>query len=339
MEERLQYLLRQYENNNCSREELEELFSYIRNTGSNDDSLKRMLKKIYGDIRKNHPSFLYVDENGHLVFMEPRQDTPAEKEAPSKRKKIKPASWIFVLTGALMISAALWLTRKDIPGNRSRAGNSATVLTKKFSERSEQKFLLLPDSTRVWLNAASSLEFPEKFTGSKKEVTLSGEAFFEVRNTPDAAFIVHTGKVSTAVSGGGSFDIKAYPREREVTVSVSRGKAAVKRSGNIVATLIRSQQAKIDTYGEEIIEKNITGSKIAAWQQGEMIYDNELFTYIIADLERVYNVKINALNKEALSMKISASFKKDIGISQALLILCKLTGTTLDAGNGHFEIK
>jgi ferric-dicitrate binding protein FerR (iron transport regulator) len=337
MEERLQYLLRQYENNNCSREELEELFSYIRNTGSNDASLQRMLKKIYGDIRKNHPSFLYVDENGYLVFMEPGQEIPVEKEAPSKRNA-KPALWIFMLTGALMISAALWLTRKGIPGNRSQTGNNAIVLTKKFSERSEQKFLLLPDSTRVWLNAASSLEFPDKFTGNKKEVTLSGEAFFEVRNTPDTAFIVHTGKVSTAVSGG-SFDIKAYPREREVTVSVSRGKAAVKRNGNIVATLVRSQQAKIDIYGEEITEKNITGGKIAAWQQGEMIYDNEPLTYIIADLERAYNVKISIFNNEALSMKISASFKKDIGVSQALLILCKLTGTTLDTGNGHFEIK
>lgn len=337
MEERLQYLLRQYENNNCSREELEELFSCIRNAGSNDASLKRILKKIYGDIRKNHPSFLYVDENGHLVFMEPRQDIPAEKEASSKRKT-KPALWIFVLTGALMISAALWLTRKGMPGNRSQAGNSAIVLTKKFSERSEQKFLLLPDSTRVWLNAASSLEFPDKFTGSKKEVTLSGEALFEIRNTSNLPFIVHTGRVSTAVSGG-SYDIKAYPREREVTVSVSRGKAEVKRNGNIVATLVQSQQAKIDTYGEGITEKNIMGSKIAAWQQGEMVYENELFTYIIADLERAYNVKISVLSKEASTMKISASFRKDIGISQALLILCKLTGTTLDTGNGHFEIK
>lgn len=336
MEERLQYLLRQYENNNCSHEELEELFAYIRNTGSSDASLKRMLKKIYGDIRKNHPSFLYVDENGHLVFMEPGQDIPAEKEA-SSQKTTKPTLWIFVLTGALMISAALWLTRKGITGNHSQP-DSTTILTKKFSERSEQKFLLLPDSTRVWLNAASSLEFPDKFAGSKKEVTLSGEAFFEVRHMPNESFIVHTGKVSTAVSGG-SFNIKAYPREREVTVSVSRGKAEVNRNRNIVATLTQSQQAKINTDGEEITEKNIMVSKIAAWQQGEMIYDNELFTHIIADLERVYNVKISILNKEARAMKLSASFKKDIGVSQALLILCNLTGATLDTGNGYFEIK
>ena len=338
MEERLQYLLRQYETNNCSHEELEELFSYIRNAGSNDASLKRMLKKIYGDIRKNHPSFLYVDENGHLVFTEPGQDIPAEKEVSSKRKT-KSALWIFVLTGALMISAALWLARKGItPGHHAHPGNNAIVLTKKFSERSEQKFLLLPDSTRVWLNAASSLEFPDKFTGSKKEVTLSGEALFEVRHMPDIPFIVHTGKVSTAAQDG-SFDIKAYPREREITISVSRGKAEVKRNGNIVATLVRSQQAKIDLDGEGVNEKNITGSKIAAWQQGEMVYENERFTYIIADLERAYNVKISVLNKEVRTMKISTSFRKDIGISQALLILCKLTGTTFDTGNGHFEIK
>lgn len=337
MEERLQYLLRQYENNSCSHEELEELFSYIRNTGSSDASLKRMLKKIYGEIRKNHPSFLYVDENGNLVFAEPGQDIPAEKEAPSKRKT-KPALWLMVLTGTLMILTALWLTRKDITGNLSQPGNSAIILTKKFSERSEQKFLLLSDSTKVWLNAASSLEFPDKFTAGKKEVTLSGEAFFEVRYMPGEAFIVHTGKISTAVSGG-SFNIKAYPREKEVAISVKQGKAEVKHNRDIITTLTQNQQAKIDPDDGEITQKNIMLSKIAAWQRGEMIYDNELLTHIIADLERVYNVKISVLNKEVRAMKLSASFTKDTGVLQALHTLCKLTGTILETANGHFEIK
>ena len=69
-----------------------------------------------------------------------------------------------------------------------------------------------------------------------------------------------------------------------------------------------------------------------------MIYDDEVFTDIVADLERIYNVKIDITNKELQQMRISASFRKDIGISQALLILCKLTGARLHSGE-QYEIQ
>ena len=337
MEERIRYLLRQYENNKCSHEELEELFYYIRNARNSEAPLKRMVRNVYDDIRKNHPSFTYVDENGRLILTEPDQANVSTGKQSMLKKRIKAPVLVVLLAIILMVSAALWLVRKDMFGRSSIHRKGAIALTKKFSERSEQKYLLLPDSTEVWLNAASSLEFPDEFNRGKREVLLSGEAFFKVKHTANKPFIIHTGKVSAIVLGT-SFNIKAYPGQKEVIISVSQGKVNVKRNQSIVATLTQGQQVKIDNAEEKIAEKSIAISKVAAWQQGDMIYDNEVFTDIVADLERIYNVKIDITNKELQQMRISASFRKDIGISQALLILCKLTGARLHSGE-QYEIQ
>lgn len=331
MEERIRYLLRQYENNKCSHEELEELFYYIRNARNSEAPLKRMVRNVYDDIRKNHPSFTYVDENGRLILTEPDQANVSTGKQSMLKKRIKAPVLVVLLAIILMVSAALWLVRKDMFGRSSIHRKGAIPLTKKFSERSEQKYLLLPDSTEVWLNAASSLEFPDEFNRGKREVLLSGEAFFKVKHTANKPFIIHTGKVSAIVLGT-SFNIKAYPGQKEVIISVSQGKVNVKRNQSIVATLTQGQQVKIDNAEEKIAEKSIAISKVAAWQQGDMIYDNEVFTDIVADLERIYNVKIDITNKDVLHLRISTSFRKDIGILQALLILCKLTNTKL-----HYE--
>lgn len=338
MEERIRYLLRQYENNRCSQEELEELFYYIRNARNSEAPLKRMVRKIYDDIRKNHPSFTYVDENGRLVLTEPEQGNISTGKHILIKKKIKTPVLIVLLAAILMISAALWLLRQDMYRHNTTHRNAAIALTKKFSERSEQKYLLLPDSTEVWLNAASSLEFPDEFNSSKREVLLSGEAFFKVKHVSDNPFIIHTGKVSTIVLGT-SFNIKAYPGQKEVIISVSQGRVNVKRNQDIIATLTKGQQVKVDNAEEKIAEKNIAVNKIAAWQQGDMIYDDEVFTDIVADLERIYNVNIDIVNKDVPQLRISTSFRKDIGISQALLILCKLTDTKLHNENRQFVIR
>ena len=68
---------------------------------------------------------------------------------------------------------------------------------------------------------------------------------------------------------------------------------------------------------------------MAAWQRGTLVYDDESLSDIISDLKRVYNVEISLDNRSLHDLKISTSFKKEIGIDQALQVLCKLTDTEL----------
>ncbi|HEX4852337.1 MAG TPA: FecR domain-containing protein, partial [Puia sp.] len=202
----------------------------------------------------------------------------------------------------------------------------------------EYKYLLLPDSTQVWLNAESTLVFPNQFEQNKREVELSGEAYFDVRHAEKLPFIIHTGQISTTVLGT-AFNIKAYPGRRNVMVSVSRGKVKVSRGNELLATLTKGQLLKVGSESKDLDKKNISEGEVAAWQQGNVVYDDEDFEDIMADLEQMYNVNIKISNEAIRNLKVSTSFKREIGIEQALQVLCKLTDTNLEESEGIFIIR
>ena len=75
--------------------------------------------------------------------------------------------------------------------------------------------------------------------------------------------------------------------------------------------------------------KNIPENEIAGWQQGNLVYDDETLEDIMADLQRIYNVNIQVADLSINGLKISTSFKREIGVEQALQVLCRLTDTKL----------
>jgi ferric-dicitrate binding protein FerR (iron transport regulator) len=333
MEERLNYLFLQYLNNNSSRKELEEFFEYIRKTKTDND-LRVLIRKVYDEIKKTHPSLTYVDGYGNLVFNEP--DTPDTNPFPGRphKKKLKRALpiAIFVAVAAGAIFIFTGTVKKEPPITIVQS------LTKKFTERKEQQYLLLPDSTQVWLNAASSLEFPDRFDGNKREVYLTGEAFFDVKHADELPFLIHTKNVTTTVVGT-AFNIKAYPDQKVIIVSVSRGKVKVSRNDQLIATLTKGQQVKVMNTKEPVIEKEVAVEKINSWQQGDLVYEDIAFEDIVKDLQNVFNVEIKIEDPDISQLTITTSFNRDIGAQKAVAILCRITKRQLLNKNGMLIIK
>lgn len=236
----------------------------------------------------------------------------------------------------LLSFAAWWLPRAKFHSNRGIV--SVRSLTKKFTERAEYKFLLLPDSTQVWLNTNSSLEFPDEFSEKKREVFLTGEAYFDVRHAEEIPFIIHTGKISTTVLGT-AFNIKAYPYQHEVRVSVSKGKVRVSRDDQVVAILQKGQQIKVSNADTMARQKNIDTATIAFWQKGTLVYDDEPIGDIVQDLEQVYNVSINVCDDSLLNTRITTSFNRNIGVDQALKIIGKLTDQKVVIRDGKYSME
>ncbi|HEY6505917.1 MAG TPA: FecR domain-containing protein, partial [Chitinophagaceae bacterium] len=266
MEDRLQYLFKRYLDNTCSQKELEEFFSYVHKA-EHDDRLRQLIRKVYNDLNTNGSKTTYVDENGRLVLTEPEWLIPEVPET----KEIRSKSYSKFLIAAIIVivAGAFWIIQGISPGKNRTPQLSS--LTKKATNRSESKFLLLEDSTQVWLNAASSLEFPDQFDSKRREVFLSGEAYFDVKHTDKIPFIIHTGSVSTTVLGT-AFNIKAYPGQKNITISVSRGKVKITRKDGWETTLTKGQQLKLVEDGRDISEKNIPAETIAGWQQGNLSY-------------------------------------------------------------------
>lgn len=330
MEERIRYLFRQYLANKCSRKELEEFFSLIRASG-NDEVLRGLIKKVYEDAEQTPSIQTFVNEHGSLILSEKAGAPPFAIPRNRPRRRLVLAAVILLLAAAPL----LWLVKT--PG-RPHGAAVAAILTKKTTEPSEYKYLLLPDSTQVWLNASSTLEFPEHFGAGKREVSLSGEAYFDVRHSEKAPFVIHTGKISTTVLGT-SFNIKAYPDRQHVVISVSTGKVRVSYDNRSLATLVKGQQVKVNSRLNTVEEKKIEPADVAAWQQGNMSYDDEALEDIVADLERLYNVKIRIDNDSIRTLRVSTSFRREIGIAQALQVICRLTDTMLRQSDGMYIIQ
>jgi len=330
MEERISYLFRRYLENICSRQELDEFFSYVRASGQ-DEVLRNLIKKVYENTVQIPSIQTYVDERGTLILTDKAviPDVPVPKTR-SRRRLVFAILILLIAAGPI-----LWLVNK--PDNHHPA-RVASALAKRTTERSEYKYLLLPDSTQVWLNASSTLEFPEHFRTDKREVTLTGEAYFDVRHSEKAPFIIYSGKISTTVLGT-SFNIKAYPDRQDIIVSVSTGKVKVSYNNVPLATLVKGQQVKFNSRLNTMEEKKIAPAEVAAWQQGNMSYDDEAFEDIVADLERLYNAKIRIDNDAIRTLKVSTSFRRELGIEQALQVLCKLTDAMLRQSDGWYIIQ
>lgn len=331
MQDRLYYLFAQYLENKCSRKELEELFNYI-GQAENDQQLRQLIRAVYNSIQKDFSSLTSVNENGQLILNKPDWAQQPEPVVHFKRSR----AWLVVAVSVLAACCSIWLIVRT--SSSTAVTKTVSAITKKTTDRSESKFLLLEDSTRVWLNSASSLEFPDEFNKKKREVFLSGEAYFDVKHADKIPFIIHTGNISTTVLGT-AFNIKAYPGQKNIIVAVSRGKVKVSRKNVLITTLVNGQQVKIEEQGAAITEKLIPVNDIAAWQQGSIIFDDETFEDIIADMERIYNARINLQNSVIGQLNVSTSFKKEIGLAQALQVLCKLTDTELKLEDGVYIIR
>jgi transmembrane sensor len=331
MEERLKYLFQRYLDNTCTRKEFEEFLVYVSDAGHNE-SIRGLIKKVYEDAGKAASSHTYVDESGNLVLTQPEWHTDKEPKQGSKKRKLLPLliAAVFVITA----TSYFWYQLKT----ETKTLTAAAELTRKSTERSEYKYMLLPDSTQVWLNAESSLEFPQQFGNDRRVVYLSGEAYFDVKHADKIPFIIQTGKVTTTVLGT-AFNIKAYPGRKDVLVSVSRGKVRVNFDDREVATLIKGQRVKVSHTDIRLVEKKPAVTEAASWQQGNLAYDDETIEDIIADLERVYDVRIRITNETVSQMRISTTFERGKGVDQALQVLCKLTETVLQQADGQYTIQ
>ncbi|MEJ2884624.1 FecR family protein [Pedobacter sp. GR22-6] len=149
--------------------------------------------------------------------------------------------------------------------------------------RGGQFNLVLPDGTEVWLNAESSLKFPSSFAGVlKREVELSGEAFFKVKPDKKHPFVVRSGGQMTQVFGT-SFNISCYANEPVITTLVE-GSVSL----NMGKILRPGEQSHFER--DEFVIRQVDTDMAVAWTKGEFIFRKEPLGNILAQISRWYDV-------------------------------------------------
>lgn len=179
--------------------------------------------------------------------------------------------------------------------------------------------IILPDGTKVFLNSASKLQYPVRFTGVERKVELEGEGYFEVVPNIDLPFIVSTGVQDLKVLGT-HFNIKAYPNE-SIFSTLLEGRVELKTSHSNVQ-LRPGQQAELVKNKFKVAE--VSADDYTAWTRNQFAYNNVPLREIFKEMERWYDVTIDypaAIGNEEYFMKIP----KDQKLSQVLASLASLT--------------
>lgn len=182
--------------------------------------------------------------------------------------------------------------------------------------------LLLSDGTKVWLNAASSITYPVVFHGNRREVNITGEAYFEVTQNKEKPFIVKTAAEEILVLGT-SFNVNSYSDEPYVKTSLVEG--AVK----INTTILKPGQAY--AHGE------LTATDVRqdiAWKAGYFDFDNLPFEQALRQLARWYDVKIvyeNGIPREGLAgrMERTLTLNDALGGLDGIVASFRLEGNTV----------
>ncbi|WP_255486825.1 FecR family protein [Mucilaginibacter sp. SP1R1] len=156
--------------------------------------------------------------------------------------------------------------------------------------RGGQYQIVLEDGTKVWLNAASSIRFPQAFTGKQREVELSGEAYFEVAKNKAKPFIVQANGTQIQVLGT-HFNINAYNDDNNITTTLLEGSVRM-TSGASVVMLIPGQQGVAVKSGEAIKISTADMQQTMAWKNGLFVFHDANIVDIMKQVSRWYDVDV-----------------------------------------------
>lgn len=157
--------------------------------------------------------------------------------------------------------------------------------------------LVLADGTKIWLNAESSLAFPVEFVGDKRQVTLKGEAYFEVARNEHLPFVVSTVSGLEICVLGTQFNVEAYDDRESIKTTLVEGSVDVQVGGEKVRLTPRKQlQYHKNTTEMEVREVNVR--EIIAWKNGWFVFDNTTLGEIVKTLQRWYNIEVEFVHPE-----------------------------------------
>ena len=152
--------------------------------------------------------------------------------------------------------------------------------------------IVLPDNSVVWLNTNSSLEYPPAFGNTAREVTLKGEAFFDIEKG-SKPFIVKTGNVQVHVKGT-RFNVQAYKEEDSVKTTLEEGRVELHIKGKDSFYVMNpGDQITLNTKVNDVVLRKVNPSNFSAWKEERLVFENTRLADIAARIENRYKVKIS----------------------------------------------
>lgn len=199
--------------------------------------------------------------------------------------------------------------------------------------------ITLPDGTKVWLNAGSTLKYPSRFSGTERRVSLEGEAYFEVAHqlanhsdnrgqrsiahTTKSPFIILSGAQEVKVLGT-HFNISAYPDESEIRTTLVEGSVQVtvspKNGEPVMHRILKPREQSIVTTGSKnITVRSVNTNDYTAWRESLLIFDRKSLKSILLTLSRWYDFQVD--NTQIPDISLSGAIPANVKLSEVLALL------------------
>lgn len=311
--ERLYDLLEKYTGNRCTKEEFNELLGIVRNKHYKEE-FTQLINKLWATLPASP-----VAHDWSKVVRKLQQETSTEAKKTPVVMRITRWQAAAIIAIAITVCTSVWTYVKH--------SDNMTIQRTALQQMQQQPqktntHILLADGSTVILSPGSKLNYPSEFTGDTREVTLEGEAYFDIERNPGKPFIIHTGSVKTTVLGT-SFSIKVAPNNI-VTVTVTKGIVQVEETIKQVqlAELHENEQLVYDMNTKAATAHPVDAKAVVEWVLVDMAYSDLRFGDICKVLEKRYNVNIRFENPEMASKHITATFDGTERLENVLQILC-----------------
>jgi ferric-dicitrate binding protein FerR (iron transport regulator) len=369
-EERVWYLLSVQLSGEATPEELEELNTLLMQhpeLGLRAEIMRNMWqnKRQSQPVAASHFDKHLQRLSNHLALPALQFDAEvAENEGVEivTERRHNPLRWLWVATAAAASLLIFFMVYTPATKKQDKPVASNTISTRPGSKSKVE----LPDGTQVWLNADSKLTYGQNFLGNTREVTLTGEAYFDVAHasSPETGhripFIIHTNSIDIKVLGT-AFNVRSYPGERTIETALIRGsveitlhnspdkKIVLKPDEKLIvkndnAAVISNTGVNSDSLtGPADNEPVMTLSKIrpykqdtsshyeTMWVKNKLAFENEAFDRMLPEIERWYNVTLVLKNESLNGLHFTGVFenKSLADVMEALSI----------SRGFHYEIK
>ncbi|VAW18165.1 hypothetical protein MNBD_BACTEROID01-2853 [hydrothermal vent metagenome] len=177
--------------------------------------------------------------------------------------------------------------------------------------------VVLADGTIVDLNSGSKLQYPSNFNSENREVSLSGEAFFNVTSDKSNPFIVKTSDFDITVTGT-KFNVCTYDDNNFSSAALLEGKITLSAPNIKPLELKPGEKIELNRDKKKLSYTPVDEKAETAWKNGQFIFHKIAFPELIKRLERWYDVRLNYNSKEFKSMLYTGSFKNQETIWQVL---------------------
>jgi len=195
----------------------------------------------------------------------------------------------------------LWLINS---GSELHKISTRTVVK---TDEGEKAHVLLEDSTSIYMNSGTTLEYPDDFNVSDRRVKLSGEAFFDIEKNPGKPFQIQLGKM-TITATGTRFNVYSYKDDDRIETTLEEGSLRVAIKGKDIIEVKPGQQVVYFTKSNSAILRDVAPDTYTSWKENKLRLNDTPMEEAFRRIARRYNVTFEIRSRDLLEMQYTATF-------------------------------